>query len=306
MQTLTFLLSGTLLAATPLLIAALGELVVEKSGVLNLSIEGMMAFGAVIGFIVVAKTDGYWLAIAVGGLAGSALSVVFAAVVLLTLGNQVATGIAVGILGLGLSALIGQPFESSTVAPMAKVAIPLLSDLPIVGRGLFNHPAIVYLAPVLAVAVWFMLMKTKVGLIIRAVGESPESAHAIGYDVNAVRFATILFGGFLAGVSGAFISIASTTLWANGLIAGRGWIVVALVVFATWRSGRIVIGAYLFGAATIGELLVQSFGLSIPSQLLTSIPFIATIIAIVLLSMDGRSIRLNAPVSLGRVYQVTH
>lgn len=303
MQTITFVLAGTLLAATPLLIAALGELVAEKSGVLNLSIEGMMALGAAIGFITVMQTGSYWTAMATGGLAAMVLSALFATVVLLALGNQVATGLAVGILGVGLAALIGKPYESQTVPPMPKLPIPLLSDIPVIGPGLFNHVVLVYLTPIMAIGLWWLLRYSKLGLIIRAVGESPQSAHAIGYNVIKVRFLSVLTGGFLAGVAGAFISVASTTLWSDGMIAGRGWIVVALVVFGTWRVGRVAIGAYLFGIASIAELLVQSTGIGVPSQLLTSIPYIATIVAIALLSMDGRRIRLNAPVSLGKVYR---
>jgi simple sugar transport system permease protein len=303
METLTFVLSGTLIAATPLLIAALGELVAEKSGVLNLSIEGMMALGAAIAFIVVTATGSYWAGILAGGLAATLLSVLFAAIVLVALGNQVVSGLAVGILGVGLAALFGKPYESTTVAPMPKWPIPVLSDLPVLGHGLFDHVLLVYLAPVAAAALWWMFRSSRTGLIVRAVGESPEITHTVGYDVLAIRFLAILFGGFMAGIAGAFISVASATLWSDGLIAGRGWIVVALVVFGTWRAERVAIGAYLFGATTIGGLLIQSTGLAVPSQLLTSIPYLATIAAIALLSMDGRRIRLNAPVSLGRVYR---
>lgn len=305
MDSLTFLLSGTILAATPLLIAALGELIVEKSGVLNLSVEGMMAFAAATGFIVVSATGSHWLALFAGGFAAMLLSGVFGFVVLIALGNQVAAGIAVGIFGLGLAGLIGSPYEGMTVAPMARTPLPALSNIPIIGPGLFNHPLIVYLAPVAAALLWWMFRSTKMGLVIRAVGESPESAHAVGYNVVAVRFCAVLAGGFMAGVGGAFISVVSSTLWSDGMIAGRGWIVIALVVFAMWRVERVVLGAYLFGMAAIAELLVQSMGIAAPSQLLTSIPYIATIIAIALLSMDGRRIRLNAPVSLGRVYAGT-
>lgn len=305
MDSLVFLLSGTTLAATPLLIAALGELVAEKSGVLNLSVEGMMALGAAAGFIVVSGTGNHWLALLAGGIAAALLSGVFACVVLLALGNQVAAGIAVGILGLGIAGLIGSPYEGMTIAPMARTPVPLLSDIPIVGPGLFNHPLIVYLAILAAVALWWVFRSTRLGLIIRAVGESPEAAHSVGYNAVAVRFCAILFGGLLAGIGGAFISVVSATLWSDGMIAGRGWIVIALVVFAMWRVERVVLGAYLFGLAAIAELLVQSMGIAAPSQLLTSIPYIATIIAIALLSMDGKRIRLNAPVSLGRVYAGT-
>lgn len=302
---IVFLLAGTMMAATPLLLAGLGELVVERAGVLNLSIEGMMALGAVIGFVTVTATGNHWLGLFVGGLAGVALAALFGAVVLLALGNQVAAGIAVGILGLGLSGLVGKSYEGLTVAPMAKMPIPVLSKIPVIGPGLFNHPPLVYLGPILALALWWVLRSTRIGLIVRAVGESPESAHAIGYDVLATRFLAVLAGGFMAGLAGAFISTVSATLWSDGLIAGRGWIVVALVVFATWRVDRLVIGAYLFGLATIAELLVQGAGISVPSQLLTSIPYIATIIAISVLSRDGRKMRLNAPASLGQTYNCT-
>lgn len=305
MDSFVFLLSGTMLAATPLLIAAMGELIAEKSGVLNLSVEGMMALGAAVGFMVVAETGGHWLALLAGGLAAAALSAVFAAVVLFALGSQVVSGIAVGILGLGLSGLIGKPYESMTVAPMARVKLPLLSDIPLIGPGMFNQPVLVYLAPLMAVGLWWLFRHSKIGLVIRAVGESPESAHAIGYGVVGVRFCAVLAGGLLAGIAGAFISVAATTLWSEGMIAGRGWIVIALVVFAMWRVERIVLGAYLFGAATIGELLLQGAGIALPSQLLTSVPYIATIVAIALLSRDARRIRINAPVSLGRVYRET-
>ncbi len=305
MDTLTFLLSGTLLAGTPLLVAALGELVVERTGVLNLSIEGMMALGAVTGFIVATLTGSYWLALAAGALAAATLAAVFALVTLVTLANQVATGIAAGILGIGLAGLIGGPYESATIAPMARLPLPGLSEIPVLGPGLFSHVPVVYLAPLLAAATWWTLRSTRLGLVIRAVGESPEAAHAIGYPVVAVRFAAVLYGGLCAGVAGAFISIASATLWSDGIIAGRGWIVVALVVFGTWRAGRIAMGAYLFGAASIGALLVQSTGIAIPSQLLTSVPYIVTIVAISLLSMNAQRVRLNAPMSLGQIYLPT-
>ncbi len=193
-----------------------------------------------------------------------------------------------------------------TVPPMARLPIPYLSDIPVIGRGLFDRPLLVYLTPLMAAALWWALKNSKPGLVLRAVGESPESAHAVGYDVMAIRFLAVTAGGLMAGIAGGFISVASTTLWSDGMIAGRGWIVVALVVFATWRVERLVAGAYLFGAATIAELIVQSAGFSVPSQLLTSVPYIATIVAIALLSMDGRRIRLNAPVSLGRVYDGAH
>lgn len=305
MDSLVFLLSGTLLAGTPLLIAALGEMVVERTGVLNLSIEGMMALGAVVAFIVVTAGGGYWMALLAGGLAAAALSCVFAFVVLLCLGNQVATGIAIGIMGVGLSGLIGNSYESTTVPAMPELTIPILSNLPILGPGLFQNVSLVYIAPLLAVATWWVLTRTRLGLILRSVGEDPASANAIGLNVRLVRFLAILWGGLLSGIAGGFISIVMATLWADGLIAGRGWIVVALVVFGTWRAGRIAIGAYLFGLATLGGLLVQTFGLNVPSQLLTSVPYLITIIAITLLAFNPARIFLNTPASLGQVYLQT-
>lgn len=302
MDTATFLLAGALLAGTPLLIAALGELVVEKSGVLNLSIEGMMALGAIAGFVVVSALGAHWLALAAGGLAGAALSGVFAFLVLGARGNQVAAGLAVGILGIGLSGHLGRPYNDQTVPPMESWRVPLVSDIPVIGPGLFDHPPLIYLAPLLAVAIWWALKSTKLGLTVRSVGEDPHAAHAIGVKVIRVRALAILFGGFCAGVAGAFISTVSATLWADGLIAGRGWIVVALVVFGAWRAGGVAVGAYLFGAATLSGLLIQTVGVDIPSQLLTSTPYIVTIAALAALSANPRRVRLNAPASLGQVY----
>ena len=304
-ETITFLLAGTILAGTPLLIAALGELIAEKSGVLNLSVEGMMAVGAAAGFIAVKLTGSYWLGFLVGGLSASLLSAVFAFVVLITLGNQVAAGIAIGILGIGLAGLIGHPYESSTISPMATMDIPLLSQIPVIGPGLFSHTPLAYLAVVLVFLTAWVLKSTALGRTIRAVGEDPHAANSIGYDVVLVRFFCVLYGGFMAGVAGAFISTVSATLWSDGIIAGRGWIVVALVVFGTWRAGRIAIGAYLFGFANLAGLLVQSTGVAIPSQFLTSVPYIITIIAISLLSMNPARLRLNTPVTLGQTYLET-
>ncbi len=304
-ETLVFLMSGTLLAGTPILIAALGELVVEKAGVLNLSIEGMMALGAIVAFMVVTWNGSYWAALAAGGLAAMALSAVFAFVVIVALGNQVAAGLAVGILGIGLAGLLGDPFEAQTVPPMPRAPLPGLFDVPVLGEGLFDHVPVVYLAPVLAILTWLVLARTRPGLLLRSVGEDPDAANSIGIKVRTVRYCATLYGGFCAGVAGGFISVVSATLWADGIIAGRGWIVVALVVFGTWRAGRIAVGAYLFGLATLGGLLVQTTGVAIPSQLLTAIPYIVTIVAIALLSMNPRLTWLNAPVSLGAPYLPT-
>jgi general nucleoside transport system permease protein len=300
--TLLFVLSSTLVAATPLLIGALGELAVEKTGVLNLSIEGLMAIGAAIGFITTHDTGSHWLGLLTGGVAGLLLSLVFAGIILGFLANQVAAGIAVGILGLGLSAMVGRSYESQSIPAMAHWAIPGLSTLPVVGPALFAQSPPVYLAVLLAVGEALFFRFTRLGLVVRATGEAPNAAHALGYDVRLIRAGAIAFGGFLAGVAGAFISVAYTPLWADGMVAGRGWIVIALVVFGSWRVGRIVAGAYLFGAVGILELLFQAEGVQLPSQLLSSLPYVATIIALALLSMDRRRVRLNAPVSLGLTF----
>lgn len=302
METLTFLLSGTMIAATPFLIAAFGGLINEKAGVLNLSIEGMMAFGAAVAFISVSLGAHYTFGLGLAGLAGALLAFVFGLVAIVLMGNQVAVGLAVGILGLGLSGLIGQDFEATTVPTVQSWPVPYLSEIPILGPGLFDHTPLVYLAPLLAVATWYTLRNTRIGLALRAAGENPHAAHAVGVRVLALRMAATLYGGFMAGLAGGFISVVSATLWAEGMIAGRGWIVVALLVFATWRVGRILLGAYLFGAATLSGLLVQTFGLSVPSQLLTSFPYIVTIVAIAIFSMDGRQMVINAPASLGQTY----
>jgi general nucleoside transport system permease protein len=305
MEILNFLIAGTLLAGTPLLIAALGALVAEKAGVLNISVEGMMAMGAVTGFVVASNTGNYELAILAGALAGACLALFFGLVVLVALGDQVATGLAVGILGMGLSGLFGSPYQSATIPPMPSLKIPGLSELPLVGGTFFSQTWPVYFAPLLAVATWWFLRSTKAGLMIRAVGESPHSANALGYNVILIRLCVVLYGGLCAGMAGAFITIAAATLWTDGIIAGRGWIVVALVVFGTWRPGRIAFGAYLFGATTLAGLLLQSVGSALPSQFFISIPYIVTIIAVSLMSLNPKRARLNTPASLGQVYHET-
>lgn len=302
MDILNFLIAGTLLAGTPLLIAALGALVAEKAGVLNISIEGMMAMGAVTGFVVASRTGNYELAMLAGALAGVCLALIFGLVVLVALGDQVGTGLAVGILGMGLSGFFGTAYQSATIPPMPKLQVSGLAELPLLGQTLFNQTWPVYLAPLLAVATWWFFRFTKAGLMVRAVGEAPHSANALGYNVILIRLCATLYGGFCAGAAGAFITIAAATLWTDGIIAGRGWIVVALVVFGTWRPGRIAFGAYLFGATTLAGLLLQSVGSSLPSQFFISVPYIVTIFAVSLMSLNPVRARMNTPASLGQVY----
>ena len=301
--TLIFIISGMLAAAVPLLLAAMGELVAERSGMLNLGVEGMMAVGAAAGFVTVATTGSHLLGFIVGGAAAMLLSMVFAALTLPFAANQVASGLAIGILGLGASSAIGKAHEGTTVPALAKIDLGLLSDLPIVGPAVFRQDVMVYLSIVLVAAVWYVLARTKLGLIIRALGESPQSAHVLGYRVMSIRAGCVLFGGAMAGIGGAYLSTAYTPLWAEGMVAGRGWIVVALIVFGSWIVPRIAFGAYLFGAISLMELSVQALGVRIPSQLLSASPYIVTIIILAIISRDPAKIRLNSPMSLGQTFK---
>ncbi|MBX2826305.1 MAG: ABC transporter permease [Gammaproteobacteria bacterium] len=302
MSTLEFFLAGTLSAATIFLLAALGELVAEKSGVLNLGVEGMMAVSAAVGFLVTFETGSHVLGFVVAGAAGMLVSLVFALITITFLANQVATGLAVGILGLGLSALIGRDYESRTLTSPQDLHIPYLGDLPLIGPVLFQQNLVVYLAFAMAFIIGFTLKYTRLGLAIRSVGENPGAAQALGFPVHLIRYCSVAFGGLLAGFAGAYASTIYTPLWADGMIAGRGWIAVALVVFGTWKTGRIAFGALLFGMVSLGELIAQSMGASIPSQLLSSLPYIVTIVVLAVISMDAARMRLHAPFSLGEVY----
>jgi ABC-type uncharacterized transport system permease subunit len=292
----------SLAAGTPLVFAALGELIVEKSGVLNLGVEGMMLVGAVMSFIVAAKTGMPWLGVAVGAMAGALLSSIFAVIALTLRANQVATGLALSLFGIGLSAFVGRPYMSVVIEGIKPLAVPGLTDLPLVGPLLFGHNPLVYVSIVLFVAIEAFLYRTRAGLVLRAVGESPDSAHAIGYPVLAIRYAAVLFGGACAGVAGAFLAVAYTPSWVEGMTAGRGWIALALVVFATWKPWRVMIGAYLFGSVTLAQFQAQAAGIAVPSQLLAMLPYLATVIVLAIISRDATMIRLNAPASLGKPY----
>ncbi|WP_375265914.1 ABC transporter permease [Planktotalea sp.] len=298
MIAIEFILAGMLAAATPFLLAALGELVAERSGVLNLGVEGMMAIGAAVGFITVYSGGGHVMGFVLGGLSGAALSLVFAFVVLVLHANQVAAGLAIGIMGLGLSAYFGKPFESFTVTGAGKIAIPVLTDLPAIG-GLFRQDIVVWLSLLFAPALWYVLKHSKLGLLLRAVGENPHAASAIGYPVILIRLSAVAFGGLMAGIAGAYASTIYTPLWADGMIAGRGWIAVALVVFGTWMVGRVFLGACLFGAVSLGGIAAQTVGLAVPSQLLASLPYIVTILVLGIISSNRRLVKLNGIASLG-------
>jgi simple sugar transport system permease protein len=301
----TSILFATVVAGTPLIIVALGQLIAEKSGVLNLGAEGMMAMGAITAFAVSLHSGNPWLGVLAGMVAGAAMSFLFAIVVLSLMGNQVASGLALSILGVGLAAFIGKPYESEILPTVGAWEVPLLSDIPILGEALFSHQALVYFSWALFGGIVWFLYRSRPGLILRAVGESPSSAHSIGYHAIRIRYLATLFGGAMAGIGGAFLSVFYTPLWVEGMVAGRGWIAIALVVFATWRPLRVVLGAYLFGGVMVVQLFVQGSGMEInvPSQFLSALPYLATIIVLVIISRDQNTVRLNAPVSLGQPFR---
>ncbi len=289
-------------AATPLVFAALGELVVEKSGVLNLGVEGMILTGAVAGFATVHITGSAVLACAAGILGGMVLSTIFALLVLNLQTSQVATGLALTIFGIGLSALIGQDLVGVAYQGLPKLTVPFLADIPILGPLLFGHDILVYCSFLLVFLVSWFLYRTRAGLILRAVGDSHNAAHAIGYPVIRIRYMATLFGGAMAGLAGAYLSLAYSPMWVENMSAGRGWIALALVVFATWRPARVFFGAYLFGGITIFQLHGQALGVDVPSQLMSMLPYLATIAVLVIISRDRNKIRLNAPACIGKPF----
>lgn len=305
MDLLTSILFATVVAGTPLLLVALGELICEKSGMLNLGAEGMMSIGAVAAFVAAFTFESTLLGVASGIVAGALLSLIFAFITVHLMANQVATGLAVAIFGVGLAAFLGKPFEAKVLPSIKPTEIPYLSDLPFVGPVLFSQQWLVYAAWIIfALVVWF-LAKTRGGLVLKAVGESPDAANAVGIDVIRVRYLAIVFGGAMAGLGGAFLSLFYTPMWAEGMVAGKGWIALALVVFATWRPWRVLFGAYLFGGVMIAQLFVQSspMPIKIPAQFLSALPYIATIVVLVLISRNIKMIRLNSPASLGKPFQ---
>lgn len=304
MHTLEFVLAAAFSTATPLVFAALGELIVEKSGVLNLSVEGMMALAAAISFMVTTTHGSHFLGLLAGGAVATLLSVVFATLILVFLANQLAAGLAVGILGLGLSALLGRGYEGTTLIPLGKLQTPGLSEIPFVGPILFTQDYEVYFAFGIGFCLMWFLYMTKAGLMLRVIGENPEAAHSLGLAPIRTRFIAVMFGGAMAGFAGAYASTVLTPLWSQGMIAGRGWIAVALVVFGTWRPARIMVGAYFFGAASLVQPTIQAMGITaIPSQVLTCMPYILTIVVLAAVSSNRIRIRLNAPASLGESYQ---
>jgi len=289
-------------ASTPLLLAASGELVAERSGVLNLGVEGMMIMGAACGFAGAYMSDSTLVGAICGIIAGVAMAAIFGVLTLGLAVNQVATGLALTILGTGLSGLIGAGFVGQRIEPSPQLHLPFLTDLPIVGRILFGQDAFVYFSIALVIAIWLFLYRTRAGLVLRAIGDNHTSAHALGYPVLKIRMLAVLFGGACAGLAGAFLPLAYTPFFIPGMTAGRGWIALALVVFASWRPGRLVAGAYLFGAVTFLQLSVQGLGLGIPPQVMSSLPYLATVVVLVLISRTRGTAGSAAPASLGVVF----
>jgi ABC-type uncharacterized transport system permease subunit len=289
-------------ASTPLLLAALGELVAERSGVLNLGVEGMMVMGAVCGFGAAFVTGSPFVGALAAIGAGMGLALLFAVLTLTLVANQVATGLALTLLGLGLSGLIGEAFVGQPGVKLARLSIPGLTDIPFIGRILFGQDPLVYLSLALTGAVSYVLFRTRLGLTIRAVGDNHQSAHSLGYRVIATRYACVLFGGACAGLAGGYLSLAYTPQWIENMTAGRGWIAIALVVFASWLPLRVALGAYLFGAVTIFGFYVQAQGIGIPSQFLSSLPYIVTIAALVVISGSRMLTRVNTPACLGQPF----
>ena len=296
------ILLSVIAASTPLLLAASGELVVERSGVLNLGVEGMMIVGAACGFAGAYMSGSTVVGALCGILAGAALATIFG---ILTLGlavNQVATGLALTILGVGLSGLIGKGFVGEKIVLVQHLNLPFLTDPPVVGRILFGEDPFVYVSIALIIGIWLFLYRTRAGLVLRAVGDNHASAHALGYPVLKIRMLAVLFGGACAGLGGAFLPLAYTPFFIPGMTAGRGWIALALVVFGSWRPLRLVGGAYLFGAVSILQLHTQALGLGVPPQLMSALPYLATVIVLVLISRTRGTAGSAAPACLGVVF----
>ena len=296
------LLIAVILSSIPIMLAATGELVVERSGVLNLGVEGMMLMGAVIASITVITTGSLFLAVIFGALSGLLTSIVFGFFALVLATNQVATGLALTIFGTGLSGLIGAEYVGKAIQRLEALNIPILSNIPYLGPILFSHNILVYFSFIIVFIVGWFLLKTKSGLVLRAVGNNHDSAHALGYSVVFIRFCSVMFGGLMAGLGGAFLPLVLTPHWAEGMTAGKGWIALALVVFASWRPLRIPIGALLFSGITVMQLVGQARGWAIPSQFLSMLPYLATIAVLVIISRNKEFSIINAPASLGKLF----
>jgi ABC-type uncharacterized transport system permease subunit len=289
-------------AATPLVLASLGELVTERAGVLNLGVEGMMVMGAVLAFAVTQTTGSPYFGILAGIACGAVFSLLFGFLTLTLVANQVATGLALTILGLGVSGQIGEPYVGMSGIKLQPIAIPLLADIPFLGPLLFKQDLIFYLSIALIAGVHWFLFSSRAGLKVRAIGDNHASAHALGINVIRTRYLAVMFGGACAGLAGAQLSLVYTPQWVENMSAGRGWIALALVVFASWRPWRVLAGGYLFGAVSISQLHAQALGLGIPSQFLSALPYVATVVVLILISHNRRTTLINTPASLGRPF----
>ena len=296
------ILLAVVTAATPLLLAALGELVAERAGVLNLGVEGMMVAGAVAAFAAAQETGTPWAGIPAGAAVGVAMAALFALLAVWFATNQVATGLALTLFGLGAAGLAGEAFVGRPGLRLPTIALPVLSDIPILGPVLFAQDALFYASILLTVLVAWFLFRTRTGLKLRAVGDRPEAAHALGMHVNEVRTLAVLFGGLCAGLAGAQLTLVYTPQWIENIAAGRGFIALALVVFASWRPGRVLIGAYLFGAVTIAQFHAQAIGVAVPSQLLSALPYLATVVVLVVIARNRRFTMINTPAALGQPF----
>lgn len=302
MNEAALLLAATLNAGTVLAIAGLGLLVNERAGIVNLGAEGMMLVAAVAGFATAVHTGSDLLAFGAGMAAGALMAAVFGLLVIWLNTNQYATGLALSLFGTGFSAFVGIGYVQARIGERAQFAVPGLADLPLLGPALFRHHPLVYGAIVLAVGLGWFLYRSRAGLVLRAVGESPESAHALGYPVRRIRLAAVVAGGALCGLAGAYLSVIYTPLWVEGMVAGRGWIALALTTFATWRPARVLLGAYLFGGVTMLQFHLQGEGVEIASQWLSMLPYLATVVVLVLISRNPAWIRANMPASLGKPF----
>jgi simple sugar transport system permease protein len=302
MDSTALLLAATLSAGTVLAIAALGLLINEKSGIVNLGAEGTMLCAALAGFATVVHTGNSWLGFGAGMLAGALLAGLFGVLVIWLNTNQYATGLALSLFGAGFSAFAGTRYVQEKLPEQSQYPIPFLADLPFVGPAFFRQHPMVYLTIALTLGLIWFLYRTRAGLVLRSVGESPESAHALGYPVRRIRLAAVMVGGSLCGLAGAYVSVVYTPLWVEGMIAGKGWIALALTTFATWRPARVLLGAYLFGGVTMLQFHLQGMGVDIPSQFLTMLPYLATIVVLVLISRNPQWIRLNMPSSIGKPF----
>jgi ABC-type uncharacterized transport system permease subunit len=302
MDSFALLVAATLNSGTVLAFAALGLLINERAGIVNLGAEGMMLVAAVAGYATAVHTGSDGLAFAAGAAAGACLAAAFGWLVIWLGTNQYATGLALSLFGAGFSAFVGIRYTQEKLGERPSFHIPGLADLPFVGPALFRQHPMVYAAMALTLAIAWFLYRSRPGLVLRAVGESPESAHALGYPVRRIRLAAVIAGGALCGISGAYISVVYTPLWVEGMVAGKGWIALALTTFATWRPARVLLGAYLFGGVTMLQFFLQSEGVQIASQLLTMLPYLATIVVLVLISRNVAFIRINMPASIGKPF----